>query len=312
MPLAAVHAQTGSVSANLDWAKKKCAELGFKAGTERFGNCVLQLSRDDARPMSSTPVPAQVPTPPSGPATAVHPVSVTVTTFKDCDDCPEMVRIPAGTFLMGSKADPFARFQPSADEQPQHQVTLKAFAMGKYEVTQEQWYAVMGNLPSSTKGRTLPVDSVSWDDAQEFVRRLSAKTGKNYRLPSEAEWEYAARAGSRTEWYFGDNENELGRYAWFSGNSGNSTHPVGEKLPNAFGLHDVHGNVREWTADCWNDNYNAAPSDGSAWLAGNCSRRVLRGGSWRVAPPDLRSASRYWLSASSRDDFIGFRVSRTD
>ena len=213
---------------------------------------------------------------------------------------------------MGSKADPFASSQPNADEQPQHQVSVKAFAMGKYEVTQEQWYAVMGNLPSSFKGRTLPVEQVTWNDAQEFVRRLGAKTGKTYRLPSEAEWEYAARAGSRTEWSFGDNENELGRYAWFNANSGSTTHPVGEKLPNAFGLHDMHGNVWEWTEDCWNENYNGAPSDGSVWSAGDCSRRVLRGGSWLLDPQFLRSAFRNWSSASSRLYLLGFRVSRTD
>ena len=213
--------------------------------------------------VASAPVAPTVTAPPAAPPVVVPPVAGT--SFKDCDDCPEMVRIPAGTFLMGSKADPFASSQPSADEQPQHQVSVKAFAMGKYEVTQEQWYAVMGNLPSNFKGRSLPVEQVSWSDAQEFVRRLSAKTGKTYRLPSEAEWEYAARAGSRTEWSFGDSQNELGRYAWFNANSGNTTHPVGEKLPNAFGLHDMHGNVWEWTEDCWNDNYNGAPNDGSAW-----------------------------------------------
>ncbi len=262
--------------------------------------------------LASAPLAPTVAASPAAPPVVIPPVNVAGTSFKDCDDCPEMVRIPGGTFLMGSKADPFASSQPNADEQPQHQVSVKAFAMGKYEVTQEQWYAVMGNLPSSFKGRTLPVEQVTWNDAQEFVRRLGAKTGKTYRLPSEAEWEYAARAGSRTEWSFGDNENELGRYAWFNANSGSTTHPVGEKLPNAFGLHDMHGNVWEWTEDCWNENYNGAPSDGSVWSAGDCSRRVLRGGSWNFDPQVLRSAIRSGGPASDRGDGIGFRVSRTD
>ena len=213
---------------------------------------------------------------------------------------------------MGSKADPFASSQPSADEQPQHQVSIKSFSMGKYEVTQEQWYAVMGNLPSNFKGRTLPVEQVSWDDAQAFVRKLSEKTGKNYRLPSEAEWEYAARAGSQTNFYFGDSENELGRYAWFGSNSGNTTHPVGEKLPNAFGLYDMLGNVWEWTADCWNRNYNGAPNDGGAWASGDCGRRVLRGGAWGSDPQSLRSAYRNNNYPTFRNSNSGFRLARTD
>ena len=236
--------------------------------------------------------------------------------FKDCADCPEMVAIPAGTFLMGSKGDPFASSPPSADEQPQHQVTIKSFAIGKYEVTQEQWYAVMGTLPSSLtkgyslRGRTLPLDDEGWEGAQEFVKKLSAKTGKNYRLPSEAEWEYAARAGSQTAYSFGDDEKELGRFAWFVENSGGKTHPVGEKLPNAFGLHDMHGNAHEWTEDCWNESYSNAPTDGSAWTAGNCSMRVRRGGPYYLKSGDLRSAAHFTFPF--RYISGGFRVARTD
>jgi len=231
--------------------------------------------------------------------------------FKDCEDCPEMVEIPAGTFLMGSKADPVAASQPSADEQPQHSVSIKSFAMGKYELTQEQWHAVMGTTPSKFKGHNLPVDQVSWDDAQEFVNRLSRKTGKNYRLPSEAEWEYAARAGSQTAYSFGDNESDLGRFAWFAGNSERKTNPVREKLPNNFGLFDMHGNVWEWTQDCWNSNYSGAPIDGSAWTTGNCSLRVLRGGSWLNYLQNLRTANRDRDLIGSRINSNGFRVART-
>ena len=232
--------------------------------------------------------------------------------FKDCDDCPEMVMIPAGTFLMGSKADPFASLPPRTDEQPQHQVTIKSFAIGKHEVTQEQWYAMMGTLPSNFKGRTLPVEQVSWDDTQDFVRKLSEKTGKNYRLPSEAEWEYAARAGSQTIYYFGDSENESSRYAWSYSNSGNTTHPVGEKLPNAFGLYDMLGNVWEWTADCRNGNYNGAPTDGAVWASGDCRQRVLRGGAWDNFPQVLPAAYRSGYHPTIRVRNIGFRLARTD
>ena len=222
-----------------------------------------------------------------------------------------MVVIPAGTFMMGSKADPFAATPPSADEQPQHAVSLRSFAMGKMEVTQEQWYALMGNLPSKFTGRTLPVEQVSWDDAQEFIKRLNAKTGQNYRLPSEAEWEYAARAGSAADYSFGDDPSQLSRFAWFADNSGNTTHPVGEKTANNFGLHDMHGNVWEWTQDCWNGNYAGAPANGSAWTAGDCSRRVVRGGSWFLNPQDLRAAFRNWYTTANRNYFYGLRVART-
>ena len=232
------------------------------------------------------------------------------TVFKDCDDCPEMLVIPAGTFLMGSKADPFEVIQPSPDEQPQRSVSLPSFALGKFEVTQEQWFSVMGTTPSFLKGRSLPVEQVSWNDAQEFVKKLNQKTGKQYKLPSEAEWEYAARGGSPSAFSFGDTAIDVGRYAWFNRNSGNKTNPVGEKLPNNFGLYDMHGNVSEFTQDCWNNNYSGAPQDGSAWTVGNCSMRVLRGGSWLHPIQGLRSANRGWLSPAVRELHYGFRVAR--
>ena len=241
-------------------------------------------------------------------------------TFKDCEDCPEMVVIPAGSFLMGSPPDPlpdpFSDEKPvkigDDDEKPQHQVQIKSFAIGKYEVTQEQYHALMGVNPSRFKGRTLPVEQVSWDDAQEFVKKLSVKTGKSYRLPSEAEWEYAARAGSTTDFSFGNGEKQLAEYAWFGQNSGDKTHSVGLKKPNAFGLYDMHGNVWEWTQDCWNKNYSKAPKDGSAWTTGDCSLRVVRGGSWISYPSFLRSAVRNGYSAADRFSSSGFRVARTN
>ena len=141
---------------------------------------------------------------------------------------------------------------------------------------------------------------------------MSEKTGKNYRLPSEAEWEYAARAGSQTAYSFGDNEGELGRFGWFNQNSKSTTHPVGEKQVNSFGLHDMHGNVWEWTQDCWNGDYTNVPADGSAWISGDCSQRVVRGGSWSNDPRVLRSAYRVGDSSAFRDVSSGFRVARTN
>ena len=210
--------------------------------------------------------------------------------FKDCDDCPEMVVIPAGSFLMGSPIDP--EHDPASNttppkngednERPQHRIQIQAFAMGEYEVTQAQWYTVMGNNPSLNKGRTLPVGYVSWDDVQLFLHNLIKKTGKKYRLPSEAEWEYAARGGSTTAYPWGNSlpNNissllEMETHVSITGR----TNPVGLKKPNQFGLYDMIGSVWEWTQDCWNENYKGAPTEGSAWTNGDCSQRVLRGGS---------------------------------
>ena len=296
------YTQNSPSSLSIDWAKKKCSDLGFKPNTERFGNCVLQLSRNDEINSDSqktvTPL-NQLPKIQSPPL---------LKTFKDCDVCPEMVMIPAGTFMMGTKDDPFAKVQPAKDEQPQHSVSIRTFSIGKYEVTQEQWYSVMGNLPSKFKGRTLPVEQVSWDDVQEFIEKLSAKTGKKYRLPSEAEWEYSARSGSQTEFSFGNSGDDLEKYAWFTNNSSNQTHPVGEKQPNAFGLFDMHGNVWELTQDCWVENYIGAPIDGSARYWDGCWK-VLRGGSWANFPQSLRSSLR---NKTTRSVFSneGFRVVR--
>jgi formylglycine-generating enzyme required for sulfatase activity len=233
------------------------------------------------------------------------------TVFKDCADCPDMVVIPAGSYPMGSRPGPFSR--PPADEQPRHAVTLESFALGKYEVTQEQWVAVMGGNPSfNNSGPTLPVEMVSWDDVQVFIRKLNAKTGKRYRLPTESEWEYAARAGSTSAYSFGDDVARLGQYAWFRGNSGNRTHPVGEKAANEFGLHDMHGNVWEWVEDCYKPNYVGAPTDGSAAPREDACDRVFRGGSWVSNLPDfLRSAYRYRFLQFIRLSYLGFRLAAT-
>ena len=233
--------------------------------------------------------------------------------FRDCDQCPEMVVVPAGRFRMGDLAG-------DGDERPVHEVTIAApFAVGRYEVTFAEWDACLAggdctHRPTGGWGRgTQPVINVSWDDAQEYVRWLSHKTGKPYRLLSEAEWEYVARAGSTTEYPWGD---EVGTNKANCDGCGSqwddrSTALVGSFKPNAFGLFDTAGNVWEWVEDCVNDNYNGAPGDGSAWTSGDCGLRVLRGGSWYDFPRILRSALRYWNDTGVRYNNLGFRVART-
>jgi formylglycine-generating enzyme required for sulfatase activity len=157
------------------------------------------------------------------------------------------------------------------------------------------------------------VIKVSWGDAVAYAQWLSKRTGKGYRLPTEAEWEYATRAGTSTRWSFGDGKQALGKHAWYDDNADSKTHPVGEKSPNPWGLHDVHGNVWEWVQDCWHESYQGAPTDGSAWLAaggGNCGRCVVRGGSWDNLPVDLRSAYRSWSESGTRNGTLGFRLAQ--
>jgi len=226
--------------------------------------------------------------------------------FKDCPECPEMVVLPNGSFMMGSPADNNSQ----DNEKPQHLVKIKSFSIGKYEVTQEEWFAIMENNPSSNKGHTLPVENVSWDDATSFVQKLTEKTGKKYRLPTEAEWEYAARSRSTSTYPWGDSDAELDNYAWFSAIT-DATNPVGQKKPNQFGLHDMLGNVWEWTQDCWNPNYSDAPIDASAWISNDCPERVLRGGSWDNDSQGLRVAIRSGFATAFRYNVIGLRVAMT-
>jgi len=167
------------------------------------------------------------------------------------------------------------------------------------------------DIPASGSRRArLPVINVNWDDAQSYVAWLSKLTGKPYRLLSEAEWEYAARAGSTTHYSFGDDEAELEQYAWYSANSINRVHPVGLKAPNAFGVFDMHGNVWEWVEDCYHDDYEGAPVDGGAWTAGSCGTRVVRGGSWNNSPALLRAAKRLGATTVDRNYILVFRVGR--
>jgi formylglycine-generating enzyme required for sulfatase activity len=238
----------------------------------------------------------------------------------------EMVAIPAGSFVMGSPDREKGR---SSSEDPQHTVTLSSFFLGKYPVTQAQWKAVAALTqvnrsldpdPSRFKGETGPVECISWLDAIEFCDRLSQLTGRPYRLPSEAEWEYACRAGTTTPFHFGeiittDLANYNGDYTYGDGPKGvyrRETTPVGSfGVANAFGLYDMHGNVWEWCMDHWHENYEDAPIDGSAWInlsASENASRLLRGGSWVNYPRGCRSAFRNWLFAGGSNLYFGFRV----
>jgi formylglycine-generating enzyme required for sulfatase activity len=285
-------------------------------------------------------------------ATAATGEPVAGETFKDCAGCPEMVVVPAGTFSMGSPADEQGRF---ADEGPQYAVTISTrLAVGKLAVTLDQfaafvretgydagsqcyswsggnWTVVLGRSwrnPGFPQNGSHPVVCVSFNDAKAYAAWLAKKTGKSYRLLSEAEWEYAARAGSTTRYPFGDNDDEFCRH----GNGADRTvkkgmpdwtvlpcddghlytAPGGTFRANAFGLHDMLGNAWQWMQDCYNPTYKDAPADGSASTAGDCESRVLRGGSWASNPRHLRSAARIGNNPDVRGNSrVGFRVART-
>ena len=221
----------------------------------------------------------------------------------------EMVSIPAGEFLMGSlDADPDAQEK----EQPQHRVRItKPFYLGQHLVTQAQWEAVMGSNPSKFKGPKNPVEGVSWDDCQEFLDKLNQRPGNpagKFVLPSEAQWEYAIRAGSTTRFCCGDDESQLGEYAWFEVNSDSKPHRVGEKKPNTWGLYDMHGNIWEWCQDWYEEGYykNSPANDPSGPPHGE--DRVRRGGCWGIPAAHCRSANRNGDEPGDRTDDLGFRI----
>ena len=225
----------------------------------------------------------------------------------------EMVEIPGGKFMMGS---PETEAKRDSDESPQHQVTVSGFFMGKYEVTQKQYQAIMGSNPSYFKGENRPVERVSWDDALAFCKKLSQKTGKKYTLPSEAQWEYACRAGTTTPFYFGESitpdlVNYDGNYPYGSAPQGKflqHTTDVGTFPPNVFGLYDMHGNVREWCLDDYEDNYNNAPIDGSYLINNVKKNKLLRGGSWLFNARNCRSGERWRYFRDTKFSEVGFRV----
>jgi formylglycine-generating enzyme required for sulfatase activity len=231
--------------------------------------------------------------------------------FRDCPDCAEMVVVPAGDFEMGSRDTPF--------ESPPHQVTIGApFAIARRETTFSEWDACVadGGCPYRPGdygwGRgNQPVIDVSWQDAKSFVDWLTRKTGRNYRLPSEAEWEYAARAGTKSKFWWGKDSGKSNANCDGCGEvSLHKTMPAGSFRPNGFGLYDTSGNAYEWVADCWNDSYAKAPKDGSAWTSGQCSQRVLRGGSFANKSNAATSAARFRYDFDVRYYANGFRVAR--
>ena len=280
--------------------------------------------------------------------------------FNDCSECPEMVTIPAGQFVMGASPAEEEREGLAKNfrdwSQPQHRVEIKRFAVGKYSVTLAQYEAFVNATgrqsdgcyvwtgqkweldlakswrnPGFSQDERHPVTCVNWDDAIAYVQWLSQKTGKEYRLLSEAEWEYSARAGTTTYRYWGDDGNQSCAYANVADQTfkaqvtgaGNwsvaacsdgypYTAPVGSFKPNRFGLYEMLGNVWQWTQDCWNANYSGAPKDGSAWTIGDCSQRVVRGGSWLNNPQGVRTAYRNRDPTARGNIDNGFRVARTN
>ena len=243
-------------------------------------------------------------------------------TLRDCEVCPELVVVPLGKFVMGSPATESGH---QDYEGPQREVEIHSpVAVGVYEVTFAEWDACVaagacGGLTPGDEGwgrAGRPVVNVSWSDVQEYLRWLSDETGSEYRLLSEAEWEYVARAGSSTARYWGEPASDQCQFA--NGGDGEApcpdgypqTAPVGSFEPNAFGLFDALGNVWEWTQDCWEDSYPSEPGGADARLSGDCTKRVVRGGSWFNGPMPLRSASRGWYPVDSRERVVGFRVAR--
>ena len=220
----------------------------------------------------------------------------------------DMVRVEAGTFKMGATPE---MKNPWKDEKPAHQVTLtNDYYMGKYEVTQALWQAVMGNNPSDFKGDNLPVESVSWDDCQEFISKLNRITGKTFRLPTEAEWEYAARGGNKSRGYQYSGSNNLSDVAWYSDNSGKKTHAVGTKQPNELGIYDMTGNVWEWCQDWYGKYSSSSQINPTGANGGSC--RVCRGGGWFISARSCRSSCRYYYSPDSRIRFLGLRLALSE
>ncbi|MBO4245005.1 MAG: formylglycine-generating enzyme family protein [Bacteroidales bacterium] len=264
---------------------------------------------------SSSPIPQGQPsvgsgsgTTPSTSSAQTLPITVNGVSFN-------MIRVSGGTFSMGAQKDnqngKNYDSEADSDEKPVHTVSVGDFYIGETEVTQGLWKAVMGDNPSYESrgiGDNLPVNYVSWNDCQEFIKKLNQKTDKTFRLPTEAEWEYAARGGNKSKGFKYSGSNIIGDVAWYDGNSNSKVHPVKSKTQNELGLYDMSGNVWEWCQDCWDGsaNYNTTPRDGSANSSG--SNRVLRGGSWFNRAWSCRSADRYYYDPDYRINSHGFRL----
>lgn len=220
----------------------------------------------------------------------------------------QMVRIEGGSFSMGCTPE---QENCGRDEEPVHEVLMGTYEIGKFEVTQELWEAVMGEAPSAFAGcPRCPVETVSWDDVQMFIQKLNSGGG-SFRLPTEAEWEYASRGGLLSRGYQYSGSDDWAEVAWFYTNADNRTHTIGQKKPNELGLFDMSGNVREWVQDCWHDSYAGAPNDGQPWEEEDCDRRVIRSGSWYGKPSYVRSANRFWYTTNFRNNNLGFRLALT-
>ena len=256
------------------------------------------------------PAPAPAPAPTPAPAQQAAAPAPSGKTFRDCETCPEMVPIPAGSFDMGAQ-------NGDASERPVHRVTIaRPFALGRFEVTVAEWTACFSAGACSFEPRPTEdpehtaIRNLSWDDANAYTKWLSEKTGRQYRLPTEAEWEYAARGGTTSRYWWGDRPDADKANCQDCGGpwSRKAPAPIGSRDPNPFGLHDMNGGVAEWTADCWQNSYEGAPRDGSAVDGDQCAQRVLRGGSWRNDAAYLRSSSRFFYDANVRYLVNGFRV----
>ena len=219
-----------------------------------------------------------------------------------------MVYVQGGTFMMGATAEQGSDAWDS--EKPAHQVTLSSFSIGRYEVTQEEWQTVMGSNPSEFKGSRKPVEQVSWNDCKSFISKLNSITGKNFRLPTEAEWEFASRGGIKSQGYKYSGSNNLNSVAWYNDNSGNTTHDVGQKSPNELGIYDMSGNVWEWCQDWYDINYYSSSPQTNPTGPSSGSRRVVRGGSWNFIARSCRVSGRDGSSPGSRGGGLGFRLAQ--
>lgn len=291
------------------------------AGTKAETPAPPASAAPPAKPAAEKPRPAPAAKPaPSPPAATPAPAKSAAPTpsasrageSKDCAACPAMIAVPQGNFVMGSNGG-------DASEKPAHSVAIKAtFAIGKSEITAEQWNAcaeagACARIETNTNAaKTAPARDLSWDDAQQYVQWLSKLTGKAYRLPTEAEWEYAARGGTTTRYWWGEQMSTGKANCKDCGQPWHAEAPenVGSFPANPFGLHDVNGSVWEWVADCWHTSFKGAPSDGRAWDEPNCRVRVIRGGSWREGSSYMPSSTRFKYDASVRYSQNGFRVVR--
>ncbi len=219
-----------------------------------------------------------------------------------------MVYVQGGTFMMGATAEQVS--EAWNGEKPAHQVTLSSFSIGRYEVTQEEWQAVMGSNPSYFKGSRKPVEQVSWNDCKSFISKLNSITGKNFRLPTEAEWEFASRGGIKSQGYKYSGSNNLNSVAWYADNSGNTTHDVGQKSPNELGIYDMSGNVWEWCQDWYAINYYSSSPQTNPMGPSSGSYRVGRGGCWSSNARNCRVSSRLNYIPDRRDDYLGLRLAQ--